>query len=292
MLPWLAFAAISLIWGSTWLVHVHALADFTPLGLATTRFALAGLICLVIGLYRGEQGCARSQLPHLLLSGLILLGLANVLTAWTLTYIPSGVGAVLQAPIPVWMALLTLRREPLGASGLAAAVLGLAGVALVMWPDERVDLALVPAAVCAGSALMWSWAALYQRRHVHSGGMFINTGMQMLASSAIGALLLPFWGGATVDGSVGPQAWAALAYLTLFGSLIAFSAFLYLTRVWHPARAGSFSYLNPLVAVLLGVTLNDEPLTLRLLVGMAVILSGVALLQWVAVRRARASAPA
>jgi len=292
MLPWLAFAAISLIWGSTWLVHVHALADFTPLGLATTRFALAGVLCLAIGLYRGEQGCERRELPKLLLSGLILLGLANVLTAWTLTWIPSGVGAVLQSPIPVWMALLTMRREPLGKAGFAATLLGLGGVVLVLWPDERVDLALLPAAVCVGSALMWSWAALYQRRHVSSGGMFINTGMQMLASALVGTLLLPFFGGATVDGSVSPQAWAALAYLTLFGSLIAFSAFLYLTRVWHPARAGSFSYLNPLVAVLLGVTLNDEPLTARLLIGMVVILCGVALLQWVAVRRARASTPA
>lgn len=289
MLPWLAFAAISVIWGSTWLVHVHALTDFTPIGLATTRFALAGLICLAIGLYRGEQGCDRSELPKLLLSGLILLGLANVLTAWTLTWIPSGVGAVLQAPIPVWMALLTMRREPLGAAGLAATVLGLGGVALVMWPDERVDLAVVPALVCVGSALMWSWAALYQRRHVRSGGMFVNTGLQMLASSLVGAVLLPWSGGATVDGSIGVEAWAALAYLTVFGSLIAFSAFLYLTRVWHPARAGSFSYMNPLVAVLLGVTLNHEPLTARLLAGMAVILCGVALLQWVAVRRARST---
>jgi drug/metabolite transporter (DMT)-like permease len=292
MLPWLAFAAISLIWGSTWLVHVHALADFTPLGLATIRFSLAGVLCIGIGLYRGEQGCERRELPKLLLSGLILLGLANVLTAWTLTWIPSGVGAVLQSPIPVWMALLTLRREPLGVAGLAATVLGLTGVALVMWPDERVDLALVPAAVCVGSALIWSWAALYQRRHVRSGGMFVNTGLQMLASALVGATLLPFFGGATVDGDISREAWAALAYLTLFGSLIAFSAFLYLTRVWHPARAGSFSYLNPLVAMLLGVTLNHEPLTVKLVAGMVVILCGVALLQWVAVRRSRTRAPA
>lgn len=292
MLPWLAFAAISLIWGSTWLVHVHALVDFTPLGLATSRFAIAGVLCIAIGLYRGEQGCDRRELPKLLLSGLILLGLANVLTAWTLTWIPSGVGAVLQSPIPVWMALLIMRREPLGRAGLAAALLGLGGVALVMWPDEHVDLALVPALVCTGSALMWSWAALYQRRHVRSGGMFVNTGLQMLGSATVGAVLLPFFGGATVDGTIGPTAWAALAYLTLFGSLIAFSAFLYLTRVWHPARAGSFSYLNPLVAVLLGVTLNNEPLTIRLIIGMVVILAGVALLQWVAARRARSVAPA
>ncbi len=69
MLPWLAFAAISLIWGSTWLVHVYALVDFTPLGLATLRFAIAGVLCIAIGLYRGEQGCERRELPKLLLSG-------------------------------------------------------------------------------------------------------------------------------------------------------------------------------------------------------------------------------
>lgn len=288
--PWFAFAAISLIWGSTWLVHVYALVDFTPLGLATVRFLMAGVICLAIGLRRGEIGPDRKQLPKLLIAGLILLGGANVITAWTLKYIPSGVGAVLQSPIPLWMALLSMRREPLSKWGWIAAVLGLTGVALVLWPGGRLNLNLWIAAICASTCVVWAWAALYQRRHVTSGGMFVNTGLQMLVSGMVGLLITPLSTGFMVHGAVGTDALLALAYLTIFGSIIAFSSFIYLTKVWHPARAGSFAYLNPLVAVWLGVTLNQEPITLKLIVGMMVILCSVALLQWQSVSGARRDA--
>ena len=104
LLPWFAFAAISFIWGSTWLAHKWALDAFTPAGLSTLRFCMAGALCLLIGRLRGESWPLRRQLPTLLMCGLILTGLANVLTAWSLTQLPSGVGAVLQSPIPVWMA--------------------------------------------------------------------------------------------------------------------------------------------------------------------------------------------
>jgi drug/metabolite transporter (DMT)-like permease len=280
-LPWLAFAAISFIWGSTWLAHKWALEAFTPAGLSTIRFALAAMLCLSLGRLRGEPWPYRSDLPTLLGTGLILTGLANVVTAWSLTHVPSGVGAVLQSPIPVWMALLSMRREPLSGKAWLAVALGLGGVVMVMWPQERSLIPLWPAVICVAIAALWSWASMFQRAHVLSGGLYSNAGLQMAQSALLGALLTPVFSSYTHAHvtQIEPQAWLSLAYLVLFGSVIAFASYLYLTKVWHPARAGSFAYLNPLVAVLLGAWLGGEPLTLRLVIGMAIILLAVAVLQ-------------
>jgi drug/metabolite transporter (DMT)-like permease len=281
MLPWLAFTACCLIWGSTWMAHKWALVDFTPLGLSSVRFLCAGVLCLLIARLSGERFVHREHLPSLLLAGLIMVGAANVVSAWTLLYIPSGVGAVLQAPIPVWMALLTLRSEPLKPSGWLAVVLGFVGVTLVMWPQQTGSIPWFPALVCALVSVAWSWASLLQRARVRSGGLFANAGVQMLFSGLIGSSLTPWLGGFTHgDGPISTQAWSALIYLILAGSCIAFASYLYLVRVWHPARAGSFSYITPMIAVLLGWRVGHEPLGAHLLAGMAVILVAVAVLQW------------
>ena len=284
-LPWLAYITCIAIWGTTWMAHKWALEDLTPGGLIGWRFLCAGLLCVMIARWRSEAFVRRAHLPPLILAGLFLSGICNVVTAWTLQWIPSGVGAVLQAPIPVWMALLTWRSEPLKLSAWVGVLLGFAGVALVMWPDQAIAMPVLPAIICVLMAGAWSWASLYQRRHVHSGGLYSNAGVQMLISGCLSVVLTPLFGGYTQHGEVGWQALAATAYLTIGGSCIAFACYLYLTQVWHPARAGSFSYLTPLIAVLIGWAVGGEAITSRLLLGMAVILLAVAVLQWASAAR-------
>jgi drug/metabolite transporter (DMT)-like permease len=279
MLPWLAFFACSSIWGSTWLAHKWALVDFTPMGLASVRFVVAGLLCLAIAWLRGERFVRREQLQSLLLAGLLMAGAANVLTAWSLQYIPSGVGAVLQAPIPVWLALLSLRSDPMHAGSWIAVALGFVGVGLVMWPSEFGGIDPLAALVCTLTPIAWSWASLHQRAHVRSGGLFANAGVQMLFSGSVCVALTAGFGDFTQHGDIGPSAWWAVSYLIVGGSCIAFASYLYLARVWHPARAGSFSYINPVIAVLLGWLLGGEGLGSRLIAGMAVVLVAVAVLQ-------------
>lgn len=274
-LPWIAFAAISLIWGSTWLGHKWALEDFTPAGLSTIRLGLAGIGCLILGFMRGERWPQRRELPMLLATGLVLTGLANFLTSWSLLYIPSGIGAVLQAPIPVWMALFAMRTDPLSGRGWLAVPAGFFGVALVVWPSSVNSIPVWPAVVCVVTAAAWSFASLLQRKHVRQGGLYLNAALPMLLSASIGAVLSPLGFDYTHGHGVSLRAWISLAYLVVFGSMIAFASYIYLTRVWHPARAGSFSYLNPVVAVALGVWLANEQLSLRLILGMAVILVSV-----------------
>jgi drug/metabolite transporter (DMT)-like permease len=298
-LPWAAFAATSFIWGSTWLTHKWVLDTLTPVGLLCARMSLACVMCFLIGRALKEPLPTRPDVPILLATGLVLTGLANVLTAWCLTIIPSGLGAILQAPIPVWMALLSMGKEPLNRTGWSAAIIGVAGVALVSWPSaDEVQHAQVSTSMlvfaywlCAATAFVWSWASLIQKRRVSSGGLFTNASLQMAQGALISAVLL----GGGMDfytakaTAMTPIAWWSLAYLVVFGSCIAFAAYLYLTKVWHPARAGSFAYLNPVIAVALGYWLNSEPVNARIIVGLVVILLSVGFLQ--VATRATSSAP-
>jgi drug/metabolite transporter (DMT)-like permease len=285
--PWAAFAAISFIWGSTWLAHKWALADLTPAGLMTLRLGLAGVLCFAIGRVFREQFPARTQVKHVLFAGVMLTGLANLLTAWTLTKLPSGVGAVLQAPIPVWMALFSMRKDPISKTGWVAVLLGLAGVSWISWPNAIDHFDVTACIVCIATAAMWSWASLYQRKHVSTGGLYTNAGMQMLQGALLGSLLLLSGQPASVHGSISTACWLSVAYLVLFGSCIAFASYLYLTKVWHPARAGSFSYLNPVVAVVIGAIFGGEKITTSIIVGLSVILLAVAVLQIATIRTAR-----
>lgn len=285
MLPWLAFAACTLIWGSTWLAHKWALADLTPMGLAALRFTTAGLLCLVVARLSGDRFVRRRELPSLLLAGILMAGAANVLTAWSLQFIPSGVGAVLQAPIPVWLALLSWRSDPMRPLAWAAVSIGFAGVALVVWKGDGGAIDPLAALVCALTPLAWSWGSLHQRARVHSGGLFANAGTQMLFSGLLCVLLTPVFGDYTQHGEIGARAWISAAWLIVGGSCIAFASYQYLAKVWHPARAGSFSYLNPVIAVLLGWALGGEALGLQLIVGMGVVLVSVAVLQLATARR-------
>jgi drug/metabolite transporter (DMT)-like permease len=275
LLPWVAFVAISLIWGSTWLAHKWALADFSPMGLGTLRFVIAGGACLLMGRLFKEQWPAATELPVLLLTGLMLTGVANVVTAWTLLHIPSGIGAVLQSPIPIWLALFAWSSDPLSRRGWCAVALGFAGVMLVVWPEGKHSVPMMPALICASTAALWAYASMQQRARVKSGGLYTNVGLCMLTSSLFGMVLTPFMGGYVVSAELSWQAMLAAAYLVVFGSVIAYASYIYLTRVWHPARAGSFSYLNPIVAVLLGFYLGGERMNARMVLGMAVILVSV-----------------
>jgi drug/metabolite transporter (DMT)-like permease len=138
--------------------------------------------------------------------------------------------------------------------------------------------------VCVFAAVTWAWASLYQRARVNTGGLFTNVGLQMTQGGLIGLMLLVTgvpWS-THAEPHVGLEAVYATLFLVVFGSCIAFASFVYLTKVWHPARASSFSYLNPVVAVLIGAWLGNELLTWRIASGLALILASVFALQWAA----------
>ncbi len=275
---WVAYLIVSVVWGSTFLGIAVALRSFTPWGVVALRFAAASLLCLLLGRLLGESLPEPRVVRHLAVSGAILLGVCNALVTWAELHIPSGLTAVLCAPVPIFLALMSPRTEPLGARGWAGALFGFAGVVVLMAPERAGRASLAGAAGVLVSTVLWAAATLYVKKNVSGGGLLTNAGIQMLTAAAIGLVAALLTGG-FVRAPLRREALVALSYLAVVGSCLAFTAFGYLTRVWPAARAGTYAYLNPAIAVLLGTALLGEPFGPRLVLGMLILLLGVALVQ-------------
>jgi drug/metabolite transporter (DMT)-like permease len=279
LLPWVAYAVCAVVWGSTYFAIAVALESFPTYGMVAIRFGAASVLSLAVGRLLKEPAPAWRELPHLALVGVLLLGICNALIVWSETRVSSGVAAVLAAMTPAWFGVLTARSEPLGARGWSGTALGLAGVVLLVapWSARGVDLVGAAAILVAGG--LWAVGTLHHRRHVTGGGALTNAGLEMAAAALLGALLAPLAGG-FVKGSPTPRALLALSYLAVFGSCLAYTAHTYLSKAWSPVRAGTYAYLNPVIAVLLGAAFLGEPFNGRMALGMVVVLAGVALVQY------------
>jgi len=275
---WLAYLTVALVWGSTYFAIAVGLESFTPYGMVAARFTVASILALGLGRLRREAWPPAREVGHLILVGALLLGCSNALVSWAELTVPSGVTAVLAALVPLWLAVFTLAKEPLGPKGWAGLTLGLAGVVVLVWPagSLRFDRGGLVAMILA--PIIWSWGTLHGKRFVHGGGLLTNVGIQMATAAVIGWAVAPLTGG-YLRGPLHTKAVLAVGYLALFGSVLAFSAYIYLAKAWTPAKMGTYAYLNPLVAVLLGTLVLREPFGWRGLAGMLVILSAVALVQ-------------
>lgn len=272
-----ALLILYVIWGSTYLAIKFAVEDLPPYLMLSVRFVLAGLMMLALMLWRGEK---RPHLKQWLGSGavgvlLLVGGMGSVGLAQSFGA-PSGLAAVMVATMPLWLTLLlAFGGERAGRGEYVGMFIGLLGVLLI---NLETDLRSNPLA--AGLLLLapFSWAlgsALSRRLPQAPGGM--GSAAQMLAA---GILFLPLGllRGETVTGPPSLRSGLALAYLVVFGSLIGFSAYVYLlnARV-RPALLTSYAYVNPVVAVLLGVAFAGERVGLPGLLGMTVVVVAVVL---------------
>ena len=279
----LAFATIYLVWGSTFLAIRIGVHEVPPFLLAAVRFLLAGGAMVAWMLARGARAPgAREWRSAFLLATLIFLSNYG-LVFWAETRIPSGVTAVMQATIPAFMALteiVVLRTQRpswrLGA-GLA---MGLAGVAVLTSDSLGLGGAAVDR-ISAGALLIasfsWSLGSVLTRRLPLPQSRAMSSGAQMLAGGvwlALAALVLGETRGFDPR-SVSPAAWWALLYLVVAGSIVAFSAYTWLIQHESPTRVGTYAYVNPVVAVLLGYFAAGEPLGPRTVAGTACVLLSV-----------------
>ena len=278
MLAWLAYLTVAVVWGSTYFAIALGLDSFTPYGMVAARFFLASVLALGLGRLRGESWPSRREVGHLLLVGALLLGGSNALVSWAELHVSTSLVAILAALVPLWLAVFSMAREPLGPKGWAGLLLGIAGVAVLVWPHGSVRIHGGGLAAMVAAPLIWAWGTLHGKRHVHGGGLLTNVGIQMLTAALMGLALAPLTGG-FLRGPLTPRAPGAVAYLALFGSLLAYSAYIYLAKAWAPAKMGTYAYLNPLVAVLLGSLILHEAFGPREVLGMAIILGAVALVQ-------------
>lgn len=282
----LAFAAIYVIWGSTYLAIRFAVETLPPFLMLFARFFTAGVLMYAFLRWQGEaRPTMREWTGGIVVGGLLLLGGTGAV-AWAELWIPSGLAALIVAIVPVWMVVLDwvgpAKRRPTG-TVVAGLVLGLVGVAVLVGPVNLSGggrMQFIGSAVVVFGTLSWATGSVYGSRLPHPSSPWMSAALQMTAG---GLLLLVFgtvmgeW--ARVDPAhMSPRSLGSLAYLIVFGSLIAFGAYVFLLRHEAPARVGSYAYVNPVVAVFLGWALAAEPVTTRTIVAAAIILTGVVLI--------------
>ncbi len=272
----LALFTLYVIWGSTYLGIHFALESYPPFLLAGVRFLCAGVLMYGFLRWRGMAPPTPLQWRNAAITGMLLLGLGNGLVCFAEERVSSGIAAVAVASMPLFAALFSgmygewpSRRESFGlAIGFAGVIVLNLGSSL---SGSRLGaLALLVAAACWAFGSAWS-----RRREMPPGPM--NTAAQMLCAS-VALLGVGFASGERLPSHPTMSATLAVAYLAVFGSIIAFSAYLYVLKHARPAVATSYAYVNPPVAVLFGVLLAGEHVGPYDLAGMTIILIGVAVI--------------
>lgn len=282
----LAFAAVYIIWGSTYLAIRYAVETLPPLVFAGSRFLIAGSILYGWARLRGAPGPRLANWrPTFIIGALLLLG-GNGAVVLAERSVPSGLTALLIATEPLMIVLLDWARpggaRPAGrvAAGLG---LGLVGMFVLIGPAGLAgasEVNLFGAGLLIVATISWAAGSLYAAKAPTELPPLLFAGMQMIAGGVlllIAGLVRGELHGFSIA-AVSPRSLVAFGYLIAFGSLIAFTAYSWLLRVTPPSLASTYAYINPVVAVLLGWAVAGEPLTLRTMIAAAVIIAAVVLI--------------
>jgi drug/metabolite transporter (DMT)-like permease len=276
-----AFAAVYLVWGSTYLAIRIGVASLPPLTFAGARFGVAGLLLLAYAAMRGAVGPGtRRDWITTVATALLMPVAANGLVTWSERWVPSNQTALIVATAAFWTAGLGV-LGPRGVALQRGAVIGLAlgfgGVALLVSDGWRHGAAPLPAyAALLLSPILWSVGTIVSRNRPPACSWIAQTGWQMLIGGVVLAVLAGA-GGEWRQLRLQPQGLLALAYLIVFGSCIAYAAYFWLVPQVAPVQLGTAAYVNPAVAALLGWLILDERMTWRQWLGTAVILAGTVL---------------
>ena len=277
-----AFAALYVVWGSTYLGIRFAIETMPPFTMAGVRFVAAGAILYAWSRARGAVPATRPQWRTAVVVGACLLLGGNGGVTWAEQFVPSGVAALIVASTPMWMVLLDAVRlrawpRPAVIAGLA---LGLVGIWLLVGPSDLGSDPVDPVGALAvgAAAFFWAVGSIYQRGAPKAEATLLNVGMQMLAGGALLLLAGVVLGERLVLADVSAKSAGALAYLVFFGAIVGYSAYVWLLKVSTPAKASTYAYVNPIVAVLLGWALADEPLGPRVLSASVAVVAAVALI--------------
>lgn len=291
-----AFAAIYLIWGSTYLAIKFAIATIPPFLMLGFRFLPAGLILYAVLRLRGVASPTRRQWLAAAGVGVLMLAGGTGAVAWAERTIHSGLAALLVAVVPMWMVLFDwvgpARRRPTPAVILGL-IVGFTGVALIVGPTRAGfgTAGVVSVGVVVFGTICWAVGSVYSRYVPLPTSPLMASAVEMIAAGlslfVIGALAGE--GGAFDPAAVSPGSALSVLYLIVFGSLIAYAAYVWLLHNTTPARVSSYAFVNPLVAMLLGVWLGGESFGTRTLLAAALVVGSVVL---ITLRRRRPAAPA
>jgi drug/metabolite transporter (DMT)-like permease len=277
----LAFFAIYVLWGTTFLAIRIAVQEVPPLFAAGCRFFVAGVLLYGFMRVKGQPRPRAKQWRSLALMGLLMFVVEYGALFWAEKYVPSGVTSVLEAMIPlitIVLEMVVFRQQPLQWRLLGATLLGFCGVGVLLLPNGKQHFGLIPCLAIIGGTVSWSLGSVLNRslelpesRAVTAGGAMMLGGGTLLALSALLGEMHPM-------PHVSLRGGLAILYLIVFGSLLGFTAFVWLLGRMPATRVASHAYVNPIVAVALGYFVAGEVITVRMLVGAAIVILSVFLI--------------
>lgn len=280
-----AFAAVYVIWGSTYLAIRFAVETIPPFLMASARFIASGLLLFAFSRWRGAPRPTRSQWKKTTIVGALLLVGGNGALVWAEQTVPSGLAALIVAVLPFWIVVMEWvlpgGKRP-SAGIIAGLVTGIIGLAILLGPaamDKNSTVGIAGPVILILGSLSWAIGSLYSRR-VEMPSPLLATGMEMLAGGAL-LLVISFIAGEPwyFDvHAVSTPSMLGLFYLTTFGSLIAFTAYIFLLNHVSATRVATYAYVNPIVAVFLGWLIGHETVTARTLIAAVVIIGAVAII--------------
>ncbi|WP_229253795.1 EamA family transporter [Dyadobacter sp. NIV53] len=286
----MAYAIIYVVWGSTYFFIQKALVGFPPLILGAFRFVAAGLLMMIWCITQGEKVFSWKLIKPAMITGLLLLFVSNGIVIWVEQFLPSAMVAIMISATPLWFVLLDKpkwKENFSNKSTIFGLLIGFAGVVLLF--SERIvssfsslnssrDL-IAMVFVLLGS-MSWAGGSLYSKYQPGQSSATVNTTWQMMAAG-IAFVLSSTVSGEIMDvnlQNISADAWLAIVYLVIFGSIIGFSAYVWLLKVQPVTKVSTHAYVNPIVAVLLGIFFAKETISQIQIIGLLIILGSVLLI--------------
>lgn len=282
----LAFAAVYVIWGSTYLFIKYAIESVPPFMMGAARFTAAGLLLYTIARWRGARAPDRYDWRSAALTGVLMLGVGNGAVMWAELTVPTGIVALIVSTTPIWIVVFDWLR-PRGVRprlpviiGLA---LGLAGMIILIGPRAIVGEGHVDeigVLILLTGSLGWAIGTMLSKGSKRSSAPLAYAALQMIAAGVAMSITSAALGEHTGfrPGDVSLRALLSWIYLMLAGSIIGYTAYIYLLGQVSAAKAATYAYVNPIIAVLLGWAFLSEPIGARTIVAAAVIIGGVAII--------------
>lgn len=279
----LAFAAVYIIWGSTYFFIEIAVKYIPPMILGAMRFLAAGLIMLGLVAFRGEKIWNKKAIIPSVVSGVLMLFMGNGAVIWAEQYLPSSFVAIFLASAPMWFLLLDKmhwHKNFKNKYTIIGVSIGMAGVVALFYEKisgANITKNLLPLLVLCLANIGWTLGSLYSKYKVKYVSPSVNAAWQMLVAGMVFlSISLLSKNTYTMQWQAVPvKVWLSVGYLIIFGSIIGYSAYVFLLNVRSATQVSSYAYVNPLVAVVLGVFINHDRLTAMQLTGLAIILFSV-----------------
>jgi drug/metabolite transporter (DMT)-like permease len=279
-----ALALVCFLWGTTWLASKEGVRHMPALQLAGLRQTIAGLCYVIFFLSKGTKWPRKKEWIAILVLSFLNFVLSNGLSTWGVQYISAGLGSIMGAIFPLWLVVIGLFsvKEKIPAKAIIGLLLGFGGVCIIFYDHLRdfsnVDFRF---GIILSMIATWTWAfgTIYTKKQAANFNPYFSLGLQMLISGIALSFLTQVVNIPNVKAisyfEIPWQSWAAIAYLIIFGSVLAFVAYLYALQNLPTEQASVYAYINPIVAVLLGWLILNEKLTIYITIGGAVTLLGV-----------------